>query len=165
MALIGYSIGGALAHAIARRLEDDGVELVGVAMIDTYSPEDPELKRLVLTDALGQILSRDNALTPVDDHGLVALGGYVRIYPEREAKPIAAPTLNLRATVRLSSARVHRAFDGRGTRCDRSLEGMKSPDSQIRQGHKSGRSANPAEGIYSVRSQRSWRGNRSLTVP
>ena len=102
VALIGYSAGGALAHAVARRLEDDGGELAGVAMIDTYSPEDLELTRLVLTDALGQILSRDNALTPVDDHGLVAMGGYVRIYPEREAKPIAAPTLNLRATVTLS---------------------------------------------------------------
>ncbi|WP_424810308.1 SDR family NAD(P)-dependent oxidoreductase [Rhodococcus sp. 27YEA15] len=103
VALIGYSIGGALAHAVARRLEDDGGELVGVAMIDTYSPEDLELNRLVLTDALGQILSRDNALTPVDDHGLVAMGGYVRIYSEREAKSIAAPTLNLRATVTLSN--------------------------------------------------------------
>jgi thioesterase domain-containing protein len=103
VALIGYSAGGALAHAVARRLEDDGVELAGVAMIDTYSPEDLELTRLVLTEALGQILSRDNALTPVDDHGLVAMGGYVRIYPEREVEPIAAPTLNLRATVTLSS--------------------------------------------------------------
>ncbi|GAA3543221.1 type I polyketide synthase [Amycolatopsis ultiminotia] len=103
VALIGYSAGGALAHAVARRLEDDGAKLAGVAMIDTYSPEDHELNRLVLTDALGQILSRDNALTPVDDHGLVAMGGYVRIYPEREAKPIAAPTLNLRATTTLSS--------------------------------------------------------------
>ncbi len=103
VALIGYSAGGAIAHAVARRLEDDGARLAGVAMIDTYSPEDHELNRLVLTNALGQILSRDNALTPVDDHGLVSMGGYVRIYPEREAKPIAAPTLNLRATVTLSS--------------------------------------------------------------
>ncbi|QLH21576.1 thioesterase domain-containing protein [Streptomyces sp. Rer75] len=103
VALIGYSAGGALTHAVARRLEDDGGELAGVAMIDTYSPEEHELNRLVLTDALGQILSRDNALTPVDDHGLVSMGGYVRIYPEREAKSIAAPTLNLRATVTLSS--------------------------------------------------------------
>ncbi|KUN04539.1 hypothetical protein AQI95_19530 [Streptomyces yokosukanensis] len=103
VALIGYSAGGAIAHAVARRLEDDGAELAGVAMIDTYSPQDHELNRLVLTDALGQILSRDNALTPVDDHGLVSMGGYVRIYPEREAEPIAAPTLNLRATVTLSS--------------------------------------------------------------
>ncbi|MEV0694186.1 type I polyketide synthase [Streptomyces sp. NPDC050388] len=103
VALIGYSAGGALAHAVARRIEDDGGELAGVAMIDTYSPEEHELNRLVLTDALGQILSRGNALTPVDDHGLVSMGGYVRIYPEREAKPIAAPTLNLRATVTLSS--------------------------------------------------------------
>nr|WP_051833267.1 type I polyketide synthase [Streptomyces katrae] len=101
--LIGYSAGGAIAHAVARRLEDDGVELAGVAMIDTYSPEEHELNRLVLTDALGQILSRDNALTPVDDQGLVSMGGYVRIYPEREAEPIAAPTLNLRATVTLGS--------------------------------------------------------------
>ncbi|MFB0615793.1 SDR family NAD(P)-dependent oxidoreductase [Streptomyces sp. AGS-58] len=103
VALIGYSAGGALAHAVARRLEDDGGELAGVAMIDTYSPEEHELNRLVLTDALGQILSRDNALTPVDDHSLVALGAYMQIYPEREAKPIAAPTLNLRADVTLSS--------------------------------------------------------------
>ncbi|MDI3389334.1 SDR family NAD(P)-dependent oxidoreductase [Streptomyces sp. B-S-A8] len=102
VALVGYSIGGAVAHAVARRLEDDGHELAGVAMIDTYSTHDVELNRLVLTDALGQILSRDNALTPVDDHGLVALGGYAQIYPEREAEPIAAPTLDLRATVTLS---------------------------------------------------------------
>ncbi|NEB82084.1 alpha/beta fold hydrolase, partial [Streptomyces sp. SID14478] len=103
VALIGYSAGGALAHAVARRIEDGGGELAGVAMIDTYSPQDVELNRRVLTDALGQILLRDNALTPVDDHGLVAMGGYVRIYAEREAEPIAAPTLNLRATVTLSS--------------------------------------------------------------
>ncbi|MFE0580705.1 alpha/beta fold hydrolase [Streptomyces sp. NPDC058874] len=102
VALVGYSAGGAIAHAVARRLEDDGCELAGVAMIDTYSPEEHELNRLVLTDALGQILSRDNALTPVDDHGLVAMGGHVRIYPERKAEPIAAPTLNLRATGTLS---------------------------------------------------------------
>ncbi|MET7519783.1 alpha/beta fold hydrolase [Streptomyces sp. NPDC005480] len=102
VALVGYSAGGALAHAVARRLENDGAELAGVAMIDTYSPQEPELNRCVLTDALGQILSRGNALTPVDDHSLVAMGGYVRIYPERAAEPIAAPTLNLRATVTLS---------------------------------------------------------------
>ncbi len=102
VALVGYSAGGALAHAVARRLEDDGAELAGVAMIDTYSPQEPELNRRVLTDALGQILTRDNALTPVDDHSLVAMGGYVRIFPERAAEPIAAPTLNLRATVTLS---------------------------------------------------------------
>ncbi|APE34761.1 hypothetical protein BOX37_13310 [Nocardia mangyaensis] len=103
VALIGYSVGGAIAHAVARRLEDRGTRLVGVAMIDTYSPDDLELNRLVLTDALAQILSRDNELTPVDDHGLVAMGGYVRFYPEREARSIAAPTLNLRASMTLSS--------------------------------------------------------------
>jgi thioesterase domain-containing protein len=102
VALIGYSAGGALAHAVARRLEDDGAEFAGVAMIDTYAPENLDLNRMVLTGALGEILSRDNALTPVDDHALVAMGGYVRIYPERAAEPIAAPTLNLRATVPLN---------------------------------------------------------------
>ncbi|MFJ4873234.1 SDR family NAD(P)-dependent oxidoreductase [Streptomyces sp. NPDC088757] len=103
VALVGYSAGGALAHAVARRLEHDGRRLEGVAMIDTYSPQDVDLNCRVLTDALGQILSRDNALTPVDDHALVSMGGYVRIYPEREPEPIAAPTLNLRATTTLSS--------------------------------------------------------------
>ncbi|MER7056633.1 SDR family NAD(P)-dependent oxidoreductase [Streptomyces sp. NPDC000351] len=102
VALIGYSAGGAVAHAVARRIEDDGAELAGLAMIDTYSPDEHEPTRRALTDALGQILSRDNALTPVDDHSLVSMGGYVRIYPERGAERIAAPTLNLRATVTLS---------------------------------------------------------------
>ncbi|MEU8626511.1 hypothetical protein [Streptomyces sp. NPDC048669] len=36
------------------------------------------------------------------DHSLLSMGGYVRIYPEREAERVAAPTLNLRATVTLS---------------------------------------------------------------
>ncbi|MGN5631520.1 type I polyketide synthase [Streptomyces sp. AC154] len=103
VALIGYSAGGAIAHAVARRIESGGGELVGLAMIDTYAPDEHEATRRILTDALGQILSRDNALTPLDDHGLVSMGGYVRIYPEREAGRIAAPTLNLRATVTLSS--------------------------------------------------------------
>ncbi|MCR3752120.1 Acyl transferase domain-containing protein [Lentzea californiensis] len=102
VALVGYSIGGAIAHAVARRIEDGGGELAGVAMIDTYSTEDLELQGRVLTDALGQLLSRDNALTPVDDHGLVAMGGYVRITSERDTRPITAPTLNLRATAALS---------------------------------------------------------------
>ncbi|ROQ57385.1 acyl transferase domain-containing protein [Streptomyces sp. 840.1] len=102
VALVGYSAGGAVAHAVARRVESKGGELVGLAMIDTYAPDEDEATQRVLVDALGQVLSRDNALTPVDDHSLVSMGGYVRIYPERGTGRIAAPTLNLRATVTLS---------------------------------------------------------------
>jgi pimeloyl-ACP methyl ester carboxylesterase/acyl carrier protein len=101
--LVGYSAGGAIAHAVARRLEDDGIDLTGVAMIDTYSPDEFEPNRVVLTAALGEILSWDNPLTPVDDHSLIAMGAYSQIYDERVARSITTPTLNLRARTTLGS--------------------------------------------------------------
>ncbi|WP_461087825.1 SDR family NAD(P)-dependent oxidoreductase [Streptomyces deserti] len=104
--LVGYSIGGAIAHAVARRLQERGAEAAGVVMIDTYSPDDLDLNHAVLADALGALLDHEQAMALVDDNGLVAMGNYVRIYGERRPLSIAAPTLNLRATAALGGTRI-----------------------------------------------------------
>ncbi|MFC9683114.1 SDR family NAD(P)-dependent oxidoreductase [Streptomyces sp. NPDC056948] len=99
--LVGYSIGGAIAHAVAHRLEERGARPAGVVMIDTYSPDDMDLNHAVLADALGALLDHEQARALVDDNGLIAMGNYVRVYGERRPLPISAPTLNLRATAAL----------------------------------------------------------------
>ncbi|MBV7672780.1 hypothetical protein STHAL_25375 [Streptomyces halstedii] len=37
--LIGHSAGGAVVHAVARRIESDGGELAGLAVINSSVPE------------------------------------------------------------------------------------------------------------------------------
>ncbi|MFJ7416279.1 SDR family NAD(P)-dependent oxidoreductase [Streptomyces sp. NPDC098077] len=104
--LVGYSIGGAIAHAVARRIEERGGEVAGVVMIDTYSPDDLDLNHAVLGEALGALLDHEQARSLVDDGNLVAMGNYVRIYGERRPEPVKAPTLNLRATTALGGTPV-----------------------------------------------------------
>ncbi|WP_216892789.1 type I polyketide synthase [Nocardia alni] len=97
-ALVGYSSGGAIAHALAGRLEERGRGPAGVAMLDTYAPDDPDLRSELLTRALDVILEHAGPLLPVDDYGLVAMTRYALINQDRGVRPITATTLNLRAT-------------------------------------------------------------------
>ncbi|MGV9787389.1 type I polyketide synthase [Streptomyces sp. NPDC003435] len=94
--LAGHSIGGALAHAVAARLERDGHEVAGVVLIDTYEPE-PGQQSAVFGWAMGHILSGDETSAVVDAAAVLAMGGYLRLFDDWTADPLAAPALLLAA--------------------------------------------------------------------
>jgi acyl transferase domain-containing protein/acyl carrier protein len=96
-ALVGFSIGGALAHAVAEQLEHEGSPPAGLILIDTYAPEQDGMGE-VLSSVLGQILARDDELVAVDDDSLIAMGAYMRLFSEWEPGEVAAPTVLLRAS-------------------------------------------------------------------
>jgi acyl transferase domain-containing protein/thioesterase domain-containing protein/acyl carrier protein len=104
--LAGYSIGGALAHALARRLEDDGLSPAGLVLIDTYAPERQDEMAAVFGEVMGSVLEQRHQLieAAVDDDNLVAMGTYARLMAEWEPLPIDAPRLLLRASEPLGDA-------------------------------------------------------------
>jgi acyl transferase domain-containing protein/NADPH:quinone reductase-like Zn-dependent oxidoreductase/acyl carrier protein len=105
-ALVGYSIGAAAAHALARRLEDDGVFPAGLVMIDTYAPKSQDEMHQVFGRVMATILDEGHALIQesVDDEDLLAMGAYFRVGAEWEPLPIEAPSLLVRASEPLGDA-------------------------------------------------------------
>jgi thioesterase domain-containing protein/acyl carrier protein len=101
--LVGYSMGGVLAHSVASRLEDAGAGPTGVAMIDTPSPEDPAETDRVFALVMTEILGRDPDGS-IDDASWLAMGTYLRLLTERPPARIAAPTLLIRAGAPLGQA-------------------------------------------------------------
>ncbi len=96
-ALVGYSTGGALAHALARRLEDDGTPAVGVVLLDTPAGGTFEERRYALANTLRVMLAKDHELMSLDDHNLLAMGAYLRLLEGWDESAIHTPTLMLRA--------------------------------------------------------------------
>ena len=94
--LLGYSSGGVLAHAVAEALERGGVTPAGVMLLDVYEPEREELLG-VLAAVLAKLLASEHQLAAVEDHGLVAMGAYVRLLADWEPNPIKARSVLLRA--------------------------------------------------------------------
>ncbi|MFI9803927.1 type I polyketide synthase [Streptomyces sp. NPDC052301] len=92
LVLAGHSIGGALAHAAAASLERAGHRVEGVVLIDTYWPE-PAQQQAVFAWAMGRILDRDGAPADIDDAGVLAMGGYLGLFDDWAADPLAAPAL------------------------------------------------------------------------
>jgi acyl transferase domain-containing protein/thioesterase domain-containing protein/acyl carrier protein len=104
--LAGYSIGGALARAVAERLEGDpdAPSPAGVAMIDTYAPEDPGELAAVFADVMGQLLDKAHELIPIDDENLMAMGAYMRLFEDWDLGDLDAPAVLLRASDPLGDA-------------------------------------------------------------
>jgi NAD(P)-dependent dehydrogenase (short-subunit alcohol dehydrogenase family)/acyl carrier protein len=94
--LAGYSIGGAVAYALAERLERDGVAVDGVVMIDTYAPESDELSG-VFAAVMAAIVDRDSMGLTITDDGLIAMGRYMQLFSEWSPASVEAPTLLVRA--------------------------------------------------------------------
>ncbi|MGO4648104.1 SDR family NAD(P)-dependent oxidoreductase [Nocardia sp. 2YAB30] len=102
--LVGYSAGGAIAQALAHRLEKDGHGPAAVILLDPYSPDNAEQRRRVFVSAMGSLLDLGDEMTEIGDHGLVAMGKYMQIFDERQPASIVAPMLSLRAVTPLPGA-------------------------------------------------------------
>ncbi|MEY9969559.1 acyl transferase domain-containing protein/thioesterase domain-containing protein/acyl carrier protein [Streptacidiphilus sp. MAP12-16] len=101
--LLGHSTGGLLAQSTAARLEELGASPSGVVLVDTYPFDGDGRAEDLLPVLAGAMLAREGAYVPMDDARLTAMGGYIRLFADREPAEIAAPTLLVRATEPLTA--------------------------------------------------------------
>jgi thioesterase domain-containing protein/acyl carrier protein len=97
LVLVGYSIGGVIAHSIAARLAAADAAPAGLVMIDTPTPEGEEANNRVFSQVMTEILAREHGVSSIDDADWLAMGTYMRLLAERRPEPTAAPTLLIRA--------------------------------------------------------------------
>ncbi|WP_228535124.1 SDR family NAD(P)-dependent oxidoreductase [Nocardia sp. BSTN01] len=95
--LTGTSSGGWLAHAVAARLERDGLRVAGVVLLDTYLP-DADLLRRAQHRVIGGVLDRQAGFGLADGVRLSAMGWYIPLFAPWRPEPITAPTLLIRAS-------------------------------------------------------------------
>ncbi len=95
-ALLGHSAGGALAHALALRLEERGAELAALVLVDVYRPSAPGAMGVWRNQMLEWV--RERSVVSVDDTRLTAMGAYNQMLLPWEPSPTGAPVLFVRAS-------------------------------------------------------------------
>ncbi|WP_053720539.1 type I polyketide synthase [Saccharothrix sp. NRRL B-16348] len=97
VALLGYSSGGWVAHAVARRLAELDTPASAVVLLDTYVQHEmtPELAE----EFVAGLFARR---TDTDADSLTAMGGYFEVFGAWTPEPLATPTLFLRAEIALA---------------------------------------------------------------
>jgi pimeloyl-ACP methyl ester carboxylesterase len=93
-ALVGYSSGGFLAHAVASRLERLGISPRAVVLIDTYLPKNAPAW---LRSAFNRIWWEWYPEIPRVDDELTAMATYLKLFETWTPAPINTPILCLRA--------------------------------------------------------------------
>ncbi|WP_411104557.1 SDR family NAD(P)-dependent oxidoreductase [Streptomyces sp. cmx-4-9] len=101
--LVGYSTGGVLAHSLAARFEQRGVQPVGVVLIDTPMPGAGEETNRVFSSVMTEILGREALAGAVTDTDWLTMGAYMRLLAEHTPAPIGARSLMIRADVPLDA--------------------------------------------------------------
>jgi acetyl esterase/lipase len=86
--LLGQSAGGLLAHAVAARLERDGVSPAGVALLDSFVPADmsPRMARALAHSS--DLLLRS---ARYDDEAITAASVYTEMLRQWQARELGAP--------------------------------------------------------------------------
>jgi acyl transferase domain-containing protein len=87
-ALVGYSSGGIVAHAVASHLESTGVSPAAVVLIDTYTFDIKALFELT-----GVVFSSDKAYPFINDVRLTAMGAYLGLLVGWKPTEIASSLL------------------------------------------------------------------------
>ncbi|WP_338785576.1 type I polyketide synthase [Streptomyces sp. DG1A-41] len=102
IALVGYSSGGWIAHAVAAGLERAGEAPQAVVLLDTYlQDETNDRMATALTEGL---FARRGEVSAADAHSLTAMGAYLRVFEGWRPDGLATPTLFLRAVEPLQGA-------------------------------------------------------------
>ncbi|MFG2123574.1 alpha/beta fold hydrolase [Streptomyces sp. NPDC048710] len=107
--LLGWSMGGCPAHAVAARLAETGTPPAGLVLVDTYhvSPEREAEPWLLALPARAALAMGEGFDTAVEDMALAALGAYTRMLRGWSPEPVDVPTLLVRATDQLPEMRTH----------------------------------------------------------
>ena len=96
--LVGHSIGGVVAHALAGRMARTGQPAArGVVLIDTFDPS-PARQDAMLDWAMGSVLDRDPDGVIVNDDNLLAMGAYLRIFQDWQHTHATVPVLQVSAS-------------------------------------------------------------------
>ncbi|HEU4702169.1 MAG TPA: thioesterase domain-containing protein, partial [Conexibacter sp.] len=95
-ALVGYSGGGIVAHAVAHALERAGAEVAGLVLLDTFAADDAVTPRLI-SSVIGELVRQPAGASLVDDDQLAAAGAYIRLFRSWRPAPLRTPSLLLRA--------------------------------------------------------------------
>jgi acyl transferase domain-containing protein/thioesterase domain-containing protein/acyl carrier protein len=111
-ALLGYSSGGWMAHAVAHHLESIGVFPRAVFLVDTYWPQS-KLMRQVRSQVLAALHDVSESGFGLDDTRLTAMAHYLDELTEWQPTEISAPTILLRADQHARELEVEEGDDWR----------------------------------------------------
>ncbi|MGV9249743.1 SDR family NAD(P)-dependent oxidoreductase, partial [Streptomyces sp. NPDC003710] len=102
-ALVGYSSGGLLAHAVTARLESEGVCPEALILLDTYLPDSEVLAELspALMDGMARRLGD---FAPLSSERVTAMGGYLDLVAGWQSADVKAPVLLVRPARPVSGA-------------------------------------------------------------
>jgi aryl carrier-like protein len=94
-ALVGYSSGGWVAHAVAEKLEAQGIRPGAVLLLDTPTPAD--LRQTGIDPVLSAQPARWLETIHPDNASLTASGWYFTLFQDWNPKPLSTPILLVRA--------------------------------------------------------------------
>jgi acyl transferase domain-containing protein/surfactin synthase thioesterase subunit len=96
-ALLGYSSGGLLAHAVGTRLEASGMQPMAIILLDTFVPDhvSPQLSKALISE----LFTRQPVVAGnFSDSGITAMMTYLQMFQQWQPQPVSAPTLVVRPT-------------------------------------------------------------------
>ncbi|MFF2012691.1 type I polyketide synthase [Streptomyces sp. NPDC058195] len=96
LVLLGRSAGGWVAHAVAERLESEGVFPAAVVLVDTY-PVAREDQDQGLSAMTSDMLRRAAEFASASPGRLTAMAGYFGLFRDWKPAPLTCPTLYVRA--------------------------------------------------------------------
>lgn len=94
-AIVGYSSGGILAHAVASHLTTLGLAPAALVLIDPY-PIEPQAITDHLAEFIDQVFAREGAEAFVTDAWLTAMAAYIRLFAGWQPADVPTPTLFVR---------------------------------------------------------------------